>query len=138
MSTPAASAAIGAPSAVRAAEPAWVRKGSPQVQRSYAAALAFEQTLVEQLAKTMLAGNGLGEGEAGAEEGAAPSDAGSGLVSSLLPQALGSGVASNGGFGLAAELTRGAADAESQRASGGTAPHAPVPTQSSAPTGGST
>ncbi len=86
----------------------------------------------------MLAGNGLGAGEseAGAEEGAAPSDAGSSLLSSLLPQALGAGVSSNGGFGLAAELTRGVAGTGTPRNSGATAAHAPAPTPSSGPTGG--
>jgi len=119
MSTPPVTS-VAAQRVSQAGEPAWVRKGSPQVQRSYAAALAFEQTLVEQLAKTMLAGSGLGaqgEGEASAEEGATPTDAGSGLLSSLLPQTLAGSVSANGGFGLAAELTRGVAGTSQRSAS---------------------
>ena len=120
-------------SVAHAREPGWVRQGSPEVQKNYAAALAFEQTLVEQLAKTMLAGDGLGaggEGETGSEEGATPSDAGSTLLSSLLPQALAGGVTGSGGFGLAAELTRGSTGAGEGAASGGTAAHATAPTPS--------
>jgi hypothetical protein len=118
-------------SVAHAREPGWVRQGSAEVQKNYAAALAFEQTLVEQLAKTMLASDGLGaqgEGEAGSEEGATPSDAGSTLLSSLLPQALAGGVTSSGGFGLAAQLTRGMPSANDAATSGGTAAHTTAPT----------
>lgn len=133
MSTPPATAATGLPSVSRAGEPAWVRRGSAEVQKSYAAAMAFEQTLVEQLAKTMLASDGLGgEGGAGSEEGAPPSDAGSGLLGSLLPQALAGGLASSGGFGLAAELTRGLGGTSAAGTAPATAVHgatpAPAPT----------
>lgn len=127
------------PSISRTGEPAWVRSGSAEVQKNYAAALAFEQTLVEQLAKTMLASDGLGaqgEGETGPEEGATPSDAGSTLLSSLLPQALAGGVRSSGGFGLAAELTRGLPGANDGAASGGTAARATAPAATGT-TGGS-
>jgi hypothetical protein len=130
---------VAAPTAVsRAGEPAWVRGGSAEVQKNYAAALAFEQTLVEQLAKTMLTSDGLGgqgEGETGSEEGSAPSDAGSGLLSSLLPQALAGGVRSSGGFGLAAELTRGFPGASDGAASGGTVAHATTPAPTDATSG---
>jgi len=131
MSSGSAIGATALSSVAHAREPGWVRSGSPEVQKNYAAALAFEQTLVEQLAKTMLAGDGLGaqgEGEAGSEEGATPSDAGSTLLSSLLPQALAGGVTSSGGFGLAAELTRGSAETSKGATGGGTAAHATSPT----------
>jgi hypothetical protein len=134
MSTQPATGAAALPPISRAGEPAWVRSGSAEVQKSYAAALAFEQTLVEQLAKTMLAGDGLaaqGEGETGSEEGATPSDAGSTLLSSLLPQALAGGVTGSGGFGLAAELTRGSADASRAATSGGTAADGTAPASAS-------
>jgi Rod binding domain-containing protein len=130
MSTPPATGATALSSIAHAREPGWVRQGSPAVQKNYAAALAFEATLVEQLAKTMLAGNALGaqgEDEAGGEEGATPSDAGSSVLSSLLPQALAGGISSSGGFGLAAELTRGLPGASETAASGGTAAHATTP-----------
>jgi hypothetical protein len=147
MSTvPATTRAAGLAPVSRADEPAWVRRGSAEVQKSYAAAMAFEQTLVEQLAKTMLASDGLGgqsEGDGGSEEGAGYADAGSSLLGSLLPQALASGVAGSGGFGLAAELTRGLAGANEAAAastSGMTTMHgaasAPATTTSGS-TGGS-
>jgi hypothetical protein len=143
MSTQPATGAVGLAPVSRAGEPAWVRRGSAEVQKSYAAALAFEQTLVEQLAKTMLASDGLGgQGEAGSEEGTEPTDAGSGLLGSLLPQALAGGVAGSGGFGLAAELTRGLAGANETAAppaTGGTAVRsvgAAPPSATSGATGG--
>lgn len=137
MSMQPTSAAAVLPSISRAGEPSWVRSGSAEVQKNYAAALAFEQTLVEQLAKTMLASDGLGgqgEGETSSEEGT-PSDAGSGLLSSLLPQALAGSVTGSGGFGLAAELTRGFHGASDGAASGGTVAHATTPAPTDATSG---
>jgi hypothetical protein len=125
---PASPATTGAPVVNQALEPKWVRDGSPDTQKAYQAALSFEQTLVEQLAHSLTTTSGLGgesstEGEAGGEEGGS-SMAGSGELSSTLPQALASGVMSAGGLGLAAQLTRGleaaqgAAPAQSTGASG--------------------
>jgi Rod binding domain-containing protein len=116
MSLPAASvpaAAVpptGLPVVNQALEPSWVRHGSPSTQKAYATALAFEQTLVEQLARSLTASSGLAgeEGEGSGEEG--DSFGGSSQnsqISSMLPQALSSGVMSGGGLGLAAQLTRG-------------------------------
>jgi Rod binding domain-containing protein len=97
----------------QAGEPAWVRDGSSSTQKAYASALAFEQTLVEQLSQTLTATSGLagesssGEAESSPEEGA-PSTSGVGdsQLSSLLPQALSSSVMHAGGLGLAAQMTR--------------------------------
>jgi hypothetical protein len=105
-----ASAAL--PAVNQALEPAWVRHGSPATQKTYASALAFEQTLVEQLAKSLAATSGLGgegsqEGGSGSEEGgAAAFGAGNSELSSMLPQALATGVMDAGGLGMAARLTR--------------------------------
>jgi hypothetical protein len=89
-----------------AREPDWVRRGSAQTQRDYQAALAFEQMLVQQLTQTMSQTAGLG-GEGAGAEGQEGGAAGSGtLLSALLPQALSGGVAQQGSFGIAAELTR--------------------------------
>jgi len=105
-----ASAAL--PAVNQALEPAWVRRGSPATQKTYASALAFEQTLVEQLSKSLTATSGLGgegsqEGESGSEEGgAAAFGAGNSELSSMLPQALAAGVMDAGGLGMAAQLTR--------------------------------
>jgi len=108
MSAAVPSTSAGLPVVNQALEPAWVRHGSPSTQKAYAAALSFEATLVEELSRTLTATGGLGgegpsgEGEAGEGEGAAPG----GQLSSMLPQALSSGVIKAGGLGLAAQLTR--------------------------------
>jgi hypothetical protein len=106
--------ASGLPVVNQALEPTWVRHGSPSTQKAYASALSFEQTLVEQLSKSLAATSGLG-GEESSGEGESSEEGGanSGELSSMLPQALSSSVMSAGGLGLAAELTRGLESAES-------------------------
>jgi Rod binding domain-containing protein len=102
--------ATGLPPVNQTFEPMWVRRGSPATQKAYQTALAFEEMLLEQLSKSLTATSGLGEaagqenGSASGEEGSSPT--GVGDLSSLLPQALTSGVQSAGGLGLAAQLTR--------------------------------
>jgi Rod binding domain-containing protein len=65
--------------------------------------------LVQQLSQSLASTSGLEggsqEGEAGSEAGGS-SSAGTSQLSSLLPQALSSGVMNAGGLGLAAQLTR--------------------------------
>jgi Rod binding domain-containing protein len=136
MSLPATTGSTGLPPVNQALEPAWVRHGSAATQKAYESALAFEQTLVEQLSQSLTSASGLGgessqEGESGSEEGgSSESAAGDSQISSTLPQALTASVMHGGGLGLAAQLTRqldtaGAAGAAAQaQASGGTAPHA--------------
>jgi Rod binding domain-containing protein len=110
MSLPAVTGATGVPAVDQALEPAWVRHGSAATQQAYSSALAFEQTLVEQLSQSLASTSGLGgesseEGsssEAGGSEGAGAS---SSAISSMLPQALAAGVMHGGGLGLAAQLT---------------------------------
>jgi hypothetical protein len=120
------SAATGLPVVNQALEPAWVRDGSASTQKAYQAALSFEQTLVEQLAHSLTATSGLGgesqEGEAGTEEGGS-SMAGASQLSSMLPQALASGVMNAGGLGLAAQMTHdlaGTDTAAQTKVTGGT------------------
>jgi len=130
----AAAPATGLPVVNQALEPSWVRHGSPSTQKAYESALAFEDTLVEQLSKSLTAAAGLGgasgeagaEGDAGQEEGGVA--AGGGAVqqelSSTLPQALAAGVMNAGGLGMAAQLTReleGVQAGAHVHASGGTA-----------------
>jgi len=104
---PATSAVSGVPAVDTAAEPEWIRKGSAATQSDYRAALSFEQTLVEQLAKSMAATTGTeGEESSEGEEGQGGSSQPAPL-SSMLPQALSSGIMSSGGLGMAAQLTRG-------------------------------
>ncbi len=92
----------GLPAVNQATEPTWVRQGSSATQQDYATALAFERVLVEQLTKSLAATSGFG-GES-SEEGESESG-GSSELSSMLPQALSSGVMNAGGLGLAAQLT---------------------------------
>jgi hypothetical protein len=116
MSIPVASnattAAVGLPAVNQALEPEWVRRGSPATQKAYQSALAFEQTLVEQLSKSLadtsgLAGESSPEGESGsAEGGSGAAGAGDSQLSSMLPQALTASVMNAGGLGMAAQMTR--------------------------------
>lgn len=143
MSLPAATGSTGLPPVNQALEPAWVRHGSAATQKAYESALAFEQTLVEQLSQSLTSTSGLGgessqEGESGSEEGgSSESGAGDSQISSMLPQALTASVMHGGGLGLAAQLTRqleapgGAAQAQ---ASGGTTPAATGTGAGTAPT----
>jgi Rod binding domain-containing protein len=100
----------GLPVVTQTLEPAWVRDGSAATQKAYQTALAFEQMLVEQLSQSLTTSSGLGgesgeEGES-SEGGSSGSSAASGAISSMLPQALTSGVMNDGGLGLAAQMTR--------------------------------
>lgn len=95
----------------QALEPEWVRHGSAATQKAYENALSFEQALVEQLSQALVASSGIsgessGEGEAGSEAGGSAGDS---QLSSMMPQALTSGIMNAGGLGLAAQLTRAAA-----------------------------
>jgi|GEM_PF-1300819 Rod binding domain-containing protein len=107
MTLPGESAVAGLPVQASALEPAWVRHGTPAVQKQYAAAVQFEQMLLTQMASSLTQNGELGgEGSGEEGEGGSSSEPGAGVYSSMLPQALASGVVSGGGLGLAAELTR--------------------------------
>jgi hypothetical protein len=89
-------------------EPEWVRKGSAATQKAYQTALSFEETLVEQLSKSLTATSGVeGEGSQEGESEGGGSSAESSALSSSLPQALSAGIMNAGGLGLAAQLARG-------------------------------
>ena len=131
MSIHATTGSAGLPVVNQALEPEWVRHGSASTQRAYETALSFEQTLVEQLSRSLTATSGLDgessqEGESTSQEGEPPAaSAGSGELSSLLPQALSTGVMNAGGLGLAAQMTReleGVHSAARTQATGGTGP----------------
>jgi Rod binding domain-containing protein len=116
------SPASGLPPVNQALEPAWVRNGSSATKKAYETALAFEQTLVEQLSKSMTTASGLAgessqEGESGVEEGGS-SAAGASQLSSMLPQALTSSLMEAGGLGLAAQMTQQLKDASGAVQSG--------------------
>jgi hypothetical protein len=122
--------AAGLPAVNQALEPEWVRRGSPATQKAYQSALAFEQTFVEQLSKSLtdtsgLAGESSPEGESGSEGGSAAAGAGNSQLSSMLPQALTASVMNAGGLGMAAQMTRaldGVPSAAQTHASTGAAP----------------
>lgn len=106
----------GLPAVGSALEPKWVRDGSASTQKAYESALAFEQTLVEQLSQSLIASSGLGgasgegagasaEGESEAEGSSQAGAPGSSELAALLPQGLTSSVMSAGGLGLAAQMT---------------------------------
>ncbi len=126
MSLPPVTGAAGLPAVNQALEPAWVRKGSSATQKAYASALAFEQTLVEQLSQSLASTSGLDgessqEGGSGSEEGGSSgTSAGGSQISSMLPQALTSSVMNAGGLGLAAQMTRELEAAKTSATSGGT------------------
>lgn len=136
MSLDGAPVSAALPAVNQALEPAWVRRGSPATQKAYASALAFEQTLVEQLSKSLATTSGLGgegsqEGGSGSEEGGSTTEGGSSAfgagnseLSSMLPQALAAGVMDAGGLGMAAQLTRElqGVQAAAQAQSGGASP----------------
>jgi Rod binding domain-containing protein len=121
----------GLPIVNQALEPSWVRHGSAATQKAYETALSFEETLVEQLSKSLAATSGM-SGEESSGEGES-SEEGSSELSSMLPQALSSSVMSAGGLGLAAELTHGL---ETEQTSAATASATSTSTQV-ATTGGS-
>jgi Rod binding domain-containing protein len=122
--------AAGLPAVNQALEPEWVRRGSPATQKAYQSALAFEQTFVEQLSKSLtdtsgLAGESSPEGESGSEGGSSAAGAGNSQLSSMLPQALTASVMNAGGLGMAAQMTRaleGVPSAAQTHASAGAAP----------------
>ncbi len=140
-----ASASAGLPVVNQATEPEWVRHGSTATQKAYESALTFEQALVEQLSQSLTATSGLegesSEGESSSGEGGSSAGgAGDSQLSSMLPQALTSGVMNGGGLGLAAQLTRELAGVQGPaqtHATGGAAPIAASDTAAPGATGGS-
>lgn len=105
--TPApAPAGTALPTVNQVFEPASVRHGSPAVQKAYRADLAFEQVLVEQLAKSLTVSAGVGGEESSGEDEGSGSSSGAeaSSLSSSLPQALSAGIMNAGGLGMAAQL----------------------------------
>jgi Rod binding domain-containing protein len=82
------------PAIDRSLLPADIREAGPQRRKEYAAALGFEQLLVQQLTKS------LADSAAPEEEG----DAASQTYRSMLPETLAEAVTSAGGLGLARDL----------------------------------
>ena len=89
----------GLPPIDQALLPADVRKGSDEDKQRYAAALGFERTLVNELAKVMA------ETAKPITDGTdQPQDAASSMYLEMLPEQLSDSIAQNGGLGLARSL----------------------------------
>jgi len=98
-----------------ALEPASVRNGGQKAQAAYQEGVAFENVLVNELAREMTAtagldgsDNGLGGsgGDSGGSTGLGGSGSELGAYSSLLPQTLATSVMSAGGTGLALQIAQ--------------------------------
>lgn len=95
-------------------EPASVRNGDQTAKNAYSTGVAFEQMLMSQLTQTMTAtiggsdsSDGLGGSSndgLGGSSADGSSDAGLGAYSSMLPDALTSGIMANGGTGIAMQI----------------------------------
>jgi Rod binding domain-containing protein len=105
MTLPLQAQSAGLPVRTPALAPAWVRHGSAAVQKQYAVALEFEQMLVTQLANSLTQAGELG-GSSSTGEGGSEAEPGASIYTSMLPQALATGVVNGGGLGLAEQLTR--------------------------------
>ena len=96
-------------------EPASIRNGGQAAKNAYATGLGFEQMLVGELTQQMTAtisgtgsdSDGLGgTTDDGSGLGGASSDPAASAYSSLLPQALSSGLMSSGGTGIAMQIAQ--------------------------------
>jgi Rod binding domain-containing protein len=91
-----------------ATEPAAIRNGGPAAKKAYQEALGFEDILVNQLsqelASTVSSPDGSSGDTGGASGGLLGSDPSTSAFSSMIPQALTSGIMSGGGLGIALRL----------------------------------
>jgi Rod binding domain-containing protein len=89
----------------RAALPIEVRRGSPERQRAYAAAVSFERQLVTELTKTL--------------QQTVKASPAAGAHQDLLPGAMADALTAGGGLGLARELDRALHPAKAPEAGSG-------------------
>ena len=101
-----------------ATEPAAIRNGGPQAKKAYEEALGFENILVNQLSQELASTVQSSPDTScdGSSDGSdSSSSGGSGLLggdpstsafSSMIPQALTTGIMSSGGLGIAARLAQ--------------------------------
>lgn len=130
------SAAAGSPSLATAAlppidqatEPASVRNGDPAAKNAYQTGLAFEQMLDNELTQTLsstISGTGSNDdGLGGTTDQGASADPAASAFSSMLPNALTSGLMTGGGTGIAMQIAR-SIDPTLSGAGASTAPAAP-------------
>ena len=100
-----AASAIGAGGGIdRTHLPSDVRSASREDQARYAAALQFEQLLVQKMLTQTLTGSGEQGVEDGDEEGSGSSDAVSANYRQMLPDLMSRSLTTAGGMGLARSL----------------------------------
>jgi Rod binding domain-containing protein len=92
----------------QAALPAEVRNGTEKQKQAYTAALGFEQMLVQQLTKSLAKdAMGGGTGDDGSGDGTDDStsaDSGASMYTDMISSSLATGIAQQGGLGLANSL----------------------------------
>ncbi len=101
----------GLPTVDQATEPASVRAGGTAAKNAYETGLAFEQMLDNELTQTLTAtisGTGSSDDGLGAstDPTGASADPAAGAASSMLPNALSTGLMTSGGTGIAMEIAR--------------------------------
>jgi Rod binding domain-containing protein len=100
----------GLPAIDQATEPASVRNGDQAAKNAYQTGLAFEQMLDQQLTQTMsatISGTGSSDdGLGGTSDGSdgSSSDPAASAFSSMMPDALTSGLMTSGGTGIAMQI----------------------------------
>ena len=89
----------------QAAMPAEVRNGTQKQKQAYAAALGFEQMLVQQLTKS-LASSAMGTDptDNGSSDDGSSADSGASMYTDMISSSLATGIAQQGGLGLAKTL----------------------------------
>jgi Rod binding domain-containing protein len=110
--TPLASA--GLPTVDQATEPASVRAGGQAAKNAYETGLAFEQMLDNELTQTLsstISGTGSSDDGLGAttdptDPSGASADPAASAFSSMLPNALSTGLMTSGGTGVAMQIAR--------------------------------
>ncbi len=116
--------------------PADVRTASPARQSAYEAGLGFEQMLVQQLSQSLTDSSDDATSSSDDSTGASDGLGSDSPYSSLLPDALTSGVMDAGGLGLARQLMDAIAP-PAPAAPTTTAPATTTPTSPSEPSSGS-
>ncbi len=117
-----------------ATEPAAIRKGGPEAKKAYEEALGFEDILVNQLSQELAStvqssGDTSSDGSSdGSSDDSSDSSSSGGMLggdpstsafSSMIPQALTTGIMSSGGLGVAARLAQALDPAIGHPAQGG-------------------
>ncbi len=91
-------------------EPAAIRNGDQAAKNAYQTGLGFEQMLDNELTQTLsatISGTGSSDDGLGGTTGDGSQDPAAGAFSSMMPDALTSGLMTSGGTGIAMQIARG-------------------------------